>query len=65
MTDLDFRKRILVKEIKQAKAFVGASLIEALDEKRESDYILLLNEVLEHLEEAISLLEVKNGESVK
>ena len=65
MTDLDFRKRILAKEIKQAKAFVGASLIEALDEKRESDYILLLNEVLEHLEEAISLLEVKNDESVK
>ena len=65
MTDLDFRKRILAKEIKQAKAFVGASLIEALDEKRESDYILLLNEVLEHLEEAISLLEVKNVESVK
>lgn len=65
MTDLDFRKRILAKEIKQTKAFVGASLIEALDEERESDYIFLLNEVLEHLEEAISLLEVKNGESVK
>ena len=58
MTDLDFRKRILAKEIKQAKAFVGASLIEALDEKRKSDYLFLLNEVLEHLEEAISLLEV-------
>lgn len=65
MTDLDFRKRILAKEIKQAKAFVGASLIEALDEKREFDYIFSLNEVLEHLEESISLLEVKNEESTK
>lgn len=65
MTDLDFRKRILAKEIKQAKAFVGASLIEALDEERKSDYLFLLNEVLEHLEEAISLLEAQNDESVK
>lgn len=65
MTDLDFRKRILAKEIKKAKAFVGASLIEALDEQRESDYTFLLNEVLEHLDGAISLLEFKNEQSVK
>lgn len=61
MTDLDFRKRILAKEIKKAKAYVGASLIEALDEQRENDYTFLLNEVLENLDNAISLLE----ESVK
>lgn len=65
MTDLDFRKKILVNQIKKAKAYVGASLIEALDEQRESDYTFLLNEVLEHLDEAISLLEVKNEQSVK
>ena len=57
MTDLDFRKKLLAKEIKKAKAYVGASLIEALDEQRENDYTFLLNEVLENLDNAISLLE--------
>ena len=61
MTDLDLRKRILANEIKKAKAFVGASLLEALDEQREHDYINLLNEVLADLESAISLLEEASG----
>lgn len=61
MTDLDLRKRILSHEIKKAKAFVGASLLEALDEQREVDYINLLNEVLADLESAISLLEEASG----
>lgn len=62
MTDLDFRKQILASNIKKSKAYVGASLVEALDENRESDYIYLLNEVMESLDNAINLLDPKKGE---
>lgn len=61
MTDLDLRKKILAKEIKKAKAYVGASLVDAIDEEREQEYIDMLNEVLIELEKAISLLESKNN----
>ena len=61
MTDLDLRKKILAKEIKKAKAYVGASLVDAIDEEREQEYIVMLNEVLIELEKAISLLESKNN----
>ncbi len=61
MTDLDLRKKILAKEIKKAKAYVGASLVDAIDEEREQEYIDTLNEVLIELEKAISLLESKNN----
>lgn len=63
MTDLDFRKQILQSHIKKSKAYVGASLVEAIDEGRESDYIVLLNEVMESLDMAITLLDQKTGES--
>ena len=62
MTDLDFRKQILASNIKKSKAYVGASLVEALDENRESDYIYLLNEVIKSLDNAINLLDPKKGE---
>ena len=61
MTDLDLRKKILATEIKKAKAYVGASLVDAIDEEREQEYIDTLNEVLIELEKAISLLESKNN----
>lgn len=61
MTDLDLRKKILAKEVKKAKAYVGASLVDAIDEEREQEYIDMLNEVLIELEKAISLLESKNN----
>lgn len=64
MTDLDFRKRILANEIKKAKAYVGASLIEALDEEQDKDYIYALNETLEYLDNAISSLEAKVNNAV-
>ena len=62
MTDLDFRKQILASNIRKSKAYVGASLVEALDENRESDYIYLLNEVIKSLDNAINLLDPKKGE---
>lgn len=57
MTDLDLRRMILAKEIKRSKAYVGASVVEAIDEEREKSYIDLLNDVISDLDNAIKRLE--------
>ena len=60
MNKIEFRKKILAKEIKKAKAFVGASLVEAINNESDNEYTNILNEVMVELETAICLLERKN-----